>query len=215
MRIRDSQGRQSGRPATPFRDRARRQAWWDQLPRKTGSSRCRSARVQDRDRTPLRACRERRRGRRTGVSSRLRCRWIRSGRGQWRRAEVRAGESDRRREGYPLVWRVATQRTVRHRQGVHLGIGRAFASVDKQVRERVVRCLVFVIEGDVTLIDDDEVGLALAVMAERDRTTIVGVETGCIANAEIEQSRVTGAGCIVATERIGGNRMLRRLGDRR
>jgi len=72
-----------------------------------------------------------------------------------------------------------------------------------------------VIEGDVTLIDDDEVGLPLAVMAERDRTTIVGVETGCIANAEIEQSRVTGAGCIVATERIGGNRMLRRLGDRR
>jgi hypothetical protein len=75
-------------------------------------------------------------------------------------------------------------------------IGWTLAGVDEQVCERVVRRLVLVVEGDVALVDDDEVGLALAVMTEGTRATVVGVETGCIANVEVEQFRVTGVGRI-------------------
>ena len=62
------------------------------------------------------------------------------------------------------------------------------------------------VEGDIALVDDDEIRLALAVMTERARTTIVGVETGRIANVEVEQRRVTGVRTIVA-ERIGRSRV--------
>ena len=41
-------------------------------------------------------------------------------------------------------------------------------------------------KGNVALVDDDGIRLALAVMAERVRTRIVGVGTGRIANVEVE-----------------------------
>ena len=41
-------------------------------------------------------------------------------------------------------------------------------------------------KGNVALVDDDGIRLALAVMAERARPTIVGVETARIANVEVE-----------------------------
>src|SRR5699024_10641126 len=71
-------------------------------------------------------------------------------------------------------------------------VGRALAGVGEEVCERVVGGLVLVVVSDITLVDNDEVGLALAVMAKRARTPVVAIETTRIANIEVEQRRVTG-----------------------
>ncbi|GAA0474967.1 hypothetical protein GCM10008985_34340 [Halococcus dombrowskii] len=65
-------------------------------------------------------------------------------------------------------------------------IGWALVGVSQKVRERVVGGFVLVVVRDVVLVDDDEIRLALAVIAQGIRILIVDIETTRIANIEVE-----------------------------